>query len=74
MYFLKKGILISLSLISSSLPSTADLHRQLQSPRQQRWEEPVGSAAVPLQRDLQEQRGGRHGPVEPHIVPAWRKT
>lgn len=39
-------------------PLTADLHCQLQSPRQQRWEEPVGSAAVPLQRDLQEQRGG----------------
>ncbi len=55
-------------------PLTADLHCQLQSPRQQRREEPFGPAAVPLERNLQEQRGGWHGPVKPHIVPAWRKT
>lgn len=58
-------------LLSSS---TAHLHRQLQSPRKQRREEPVGSSAVPLQRDFQEQRGGWHGPVKPHIVPAGRET
>lgn len=55
-------------------PLTADLHCQLQSPRQQRWDEPVCSTAVPLQRDLQKQCGGWHGPVKPHIVQAWRKT
>lgn len=54
--------------------STADLHRQLQSPWQQRREEPVGTATVPLQRNLQEQRGGRHGPVKPHTVQAGRKA
>lgn len=48
----------------------ADRHRQLQSPRQQRREEPVGAAAVPLEGDLQEQRGGRHGAVQLRAVPA----
>ena len=49
---------------------TAYLYCQLQSPWQQRRDEPVGAAAVPLQGDLQEQRGGRHGAVQPHPVPA----
>lgn len=66
MFFPDKEILIC----NSPPHSTADLHCQLQPPGQQRRKEPVGSAAVPLQRDLQEQRGGRHGPIKPHIVPA----
>uniref|UniRef100_A0A493T2J0 Inositol-3-phosphate synthase n=1 Tax=Anas platyrhynchos platyrhynchos TaxID=8840 RepID=A0A493T2J0_ANAPP len=50
------------------------VHRELQPPGEQRREEPLGPAAVPLQGDLQEQRGGRHGAGQPRALRPARQT
>lgn len=42
----------------------ADIDRLVQPPRQQRREEPLGPAAVPIEGDQQVQRGRRHGGLQ----------
>lgn len=52
----------------------ANLHCELQSLGEQRWHEPVCPTAVPIERDLQKQCGGRHGGIQSSAVQAWRET
>merc|ERR1712146_157542 len=43
----------------------ADIDRVLQPPRQQRWQEPLRALPIPLEGDLEVERGGRHGCLQP---------
>lgn len=50
----------------------ADVDRVVQPPRQQRRQEPLCAAAVPLEGDQQVQRGGRHGGLEQDALQGGR--